>query len=270
MPIRITELVTYPVKSLQGISLQSSPVENMGLRYDRRWALVDSAGDVLTARDFPQLLTLQTTINTHGIEVSDPLGSSALIPFKHPASSGVRTVRVNGIAVSGQIVDSSLNRYFSDFLDEFCYLVQVTEPSGRAVLTRHGGLAGDVVAFADECPLLLTNEASLAALNAQLDRVVSMRQFRPNLVVAGADAFVEEGWSFVQTQACDFTVPQTCKRCGIATLDPQSGERHPQQEPLRSLSKLRNVTGELVVFGVHLAPAKQGILKVGDTLSVVE
>ena len=49
--LTLTEINIYPIKSLAGISLQSSEVEGRGLKYDRRWVLVDAANTFYTQRD---------------------------------------------------------------------------------------------------------------------------------------------------------------------------------------------------------------------------
>ncbi len=40
--LKISELYIHPIKSLGGIRLDSSEVTDRGLKYDRRWLLVDS------------------------------------------------------------------------------------------------------------------------------------------------------------------------------------------------------------------------------------
>ena len=46
--------------------------------------------------------------------------------------------------------------------------------------------------FADAFPFLLISEESLADLNSRLDSPVTMRNFRPNIVVKGCNAPYEE------------------------------------------------------------------------------
>ena len=43
--MRITDLRIYPVKSMAGQSVEEAVVEPWGLLGDRRWALVDEAGE---------------------------------------------------------------------------------------------------------------------------------------------------------------------------------------------------------------------------------
>ena len=54
------------------------------------------------------------------------------------------------------------------------------------------------VSFGEFAPYLITNEASLDALNEELPMPVSMTRFRPNIVVRGLKAW-EEVFSFLST-----------------------------------------------------------------------
>lgn len=56
--MRVTQLRIYPVKSLGGTDVDSAQVEPWGLAGDRRWALVDPAGEKVTAREEHALLRL--------------------------------------------------------------------------------------------------------------------------------------------------------------------------------------------------------------------
>ena len=60
--MRVTGLHLYPVKSLGGAEVESAVVEPWGLAGDRRWALVDDAGDPVTARECHALLRLTATV----------------------------------------------------------------------------------------------------------------------------------------------------------------------------------------------------------------
>ncbi|MFN0034365.1 MAG: MOSC N-terminal beta barrel domain-containing protein, partial [Saprospiraceae bacterium] len=47
----LSEIWIYPIKSLGGIALQEAVPERRGLRYDRRWMLVDDTGRFVTQRE---------------------------------------------------------------------------------------------------------------------------------------------------------------------------------------------------------------------------
>ena len=46
--LTLTEINIYPLKSLGGISLDSTFAGERGLKYDRRYLLVDENGEILT------------------------------------------------------------------------------------------------------------------------------------------------------------------------------------------------------------------------------
>ena len=60
--MKLTQINIYPIKSLGGISLSSAVVEKRGLKYDRRWMLINSNNDFMTQRQYPQMALLQTAI----------------------------------------------------------------------------------------------------------------------------------------------------------------------------------------------------------------
>ncbi|MGM0460778.1 MAG: MOSC N-terminal beta barrel domain-containing protein, partial [Bacteroidota bacterium] len=39
--MHLQDIYTYPIKSLGGIRLEEATLEERGLKYDRRWMLVD-------------------------------------------------------------------------------------------------------------------------------------------------------------------------------------------------------------------------------------
>jgi uncharacterized protein YcbX len=50
MPPIVTDVYRYPVKSCRGQRLRAARVQPWGLAGDRRWMIVDSGGEVVTAR----------------------------------------------------------------------------------------------------------------------------------------------------------------------------------------------------------------------------
>jgi len=267
---RVTELVIYPVKSLAGITVPKSIVEKAGLQFDRRWALVDLDGVVITAREYPNLLALTPSFADNALQVSDQSANTTSWPCNESAAQGAEfAMLIHGSEVIGFEVDPRVSRFFSDYLDEHCRLVCISNTTQRAVLERHGGEPGDTVAFADDCAVLLTNEGSLVEVNSHLSQDIPMRQLRPNIVVAGPAAFDEDDWSALSIGASDYKVAQKCKRCSLATTHPETCKLHPQQEPLATLAKTRPRYKNGVSFGLHLTPASQGLIKVGDELKLL-
>ena len=53
------------------------------------------------------------------------------------------------------------------------------------------------ISYQDEAPVLVTNSASLTALNTQLKSAIEMKRFRPNIVVDGSKAWEEDCWEHI-------------------------------------------------------------------------
>lgn len=96
-----------------------------------------------------------------------------------------------------------------------------------------------------------------------------MLRFRPNLVIEGSAAFAEDGWKRIRIGTVEFRVVAPCSRCILTTLDPKTGERSADREPLMTLAKYRKQEGG-VMFGQNLVPDGPGQLEVGLAVEVLE
>ena len=76
--MEITGLFIYPIKSLGGISLQSSEVETRGLKYDRRWMLVDENYRFLSQRELPALAKFSLTMNSDFLVVTNGFNNESI------------------------------------------------------------------------------------------------------------------------------------------------------------------------------------------------
>jgi uncharacterized protein YcbX len=131
------------------------------------------------------------------------------------------------------------------------------------------GQVGDEVSFADGFPLLLISEASLADLNGRLETPVSMRRFRPNLVVDGERAYAEDQWRRIRVGDVEFEGAKNCSRCVFTTIDPDTGVKDPTREPLRTLGGYRRKPQGGVYFGQNLIPRSGGAIHVGDRVEIL-
>ena len=121
----------------------------------------------------------------------------------------------------------------------------------------------------------MATEASLAALN---DVVVErsegahpplpMTRFRPNVVIAGAEAWAEDDWRRIRIGDAVFRAVKGCARCVITTIDPETAVR--EKEPIASLARIRRWDGA-TWFGVNLVPDTAGVtIRVGDEVEVLD
>jgi ferredoxin len=129
------------------------------------------------------------------------------------------------------------------------------------------------IAFADGYPLLLISQASLDNLNKHLLdnqlQSVSMKQFRPNIVVDDCLPFAEDGWLRIRIGEVEFKVSKPCERCIFTTVNPQNGEKHPQQQPLRMLKSFRQTPDGEVLFGQNLIALNRGQTNQGDKVTII-
>src|SRR4051794_25131987 len=129
--------------------------------------------------------------------------------------------------------------------------------------------------FGDGYPLLLATEASLSALNELVaggprtaEGPIPMVRFRPNLVIAGSPAWVEDGWRRIRVGTVELRVVKGCDRCAIPTTDEQTAVR--RREPTYTLPGHRRWDGA-VWFGMNLVPVTPGAtLRVGDEVEVLD
>ncbi len=95
-----------------------------------------------------------------------------------------------------------------------------------------------------------------------------LRKFRPNLVVAGAPAWAEDGWRVVRIGTARFRAVKACNRCVFTTIDPDTGSKG--KEPLTTLARHRRWDGK-TWFAINLIPDSPGAtLHVGHEIEVVE
>jgi uncharacterized protein YcbX len=112
--------------------------------------------------------------------------------------------------------------------------------------------------------VLITVEASLRALERELDRPIDLRRFRPNLHLDfDAEPFAEVAWSGRRLciGAVEFELLHPCDRCVIASRDPDDGDKWPEL-----LGHLRRRHG--LLFGIFAAPRGPARVATGDPVHV--
>lgn len=257
----LTALNVYPIKSAGGIAAESWPVDEFGLRYDRRWMLVDESGVALTQREFPRLALLRPAIDGDRLRVSAPGRAPLDLPLE-PGGGVSTTVTVWDDTCAASWMGERASRWFSEFLGTACTLVHMPLSTRRPADPTYAP-PGVRVSFADGFPFLLISEASLVDLNRRLPVPLPMNRFRPNLVIDGGPAFVEDGLGAFRIGALELEVVKPCARCVLTTTDQETATRGP--EPLRTLATFRKVGGK-VMFGQNVVHRGTGHLAVGDAV----
>jgi uncharacterized protein YcbX len=253
MSIRLTGLNIYPIKSARGIPLEVSAVDEFGLRYDRRWMVVDESGVFLSQRSHPRLALVAPSLRGGMLQVDAP-GMPTLQTPLHPKDAVATRVTVWNDTCPATWVGDSAAQWFSEYLGCSCTLVhmpdEVVRPADPAFAS-----AGVKVSFADAFPFLVISEESLADLNGRLTDPLPMNRFRPNLVVAGGGPFAEDDWHSVEIGGIRLRIVKPCARCVVTTTDQATAERG--REPLRTLATYRKVDGK-VMFGQNAVHENTG------------
>ncbi len=267
--IKVSGLTIYPVKSLAGIELQSSGLDGMGLKYDRRWMLVAPDGLFLTQRRFPQMALISTSLNKGQVTLSMKDREDHVVP-EISANAKTMEVKIWRDTVTAQRVGDESDAWLSAALDFECHLVHIAENEVRQCSLDYAD-EGDRTGFADAFPILMISEESLSDLNNKLETKgkssVPMKRFRPNIVVSGCDAFAEDTWKTLTIGKISMRGIKLCDRCILTTVDPATGERT-GKEPLETLGEYRKWDNN-VYFGMNIIHEQQGVLNVGDEVVVL-
>lgn len=273
MPLTLTGLRRYVIKSCGGIDLSSAVVEPWGLRGDRRWMVVDPDGEPVTARERPRMVLVSAgPAADGGITVSAPGMAPLCIP--RPATATVDVSVWGSAPMRAGSGGGAADGWFSAVTGVPSRLVYLADPAQRHPNPRFARPA-DTVAFADAYPMLLTSQDSLAALNALIgsgpnaaEGPLVMARFRPSLVVTGAPPWAEDGWRRLRVGAATFRAVKGCDRCVMTTVDPQTAARG--REPIATLARHRKWDGK-TWFGMNLIPDSPGaVISVGDLVEVLE
>jgi len=281
--IEITGLHTYPIKSCAGSALTEAAVTRRGLEHDRDYMLIDDECRFVSQRTEPRLALVRPTLGVDVLTVSAPGMEEIEIPLAIAADDDLLVeAAVHGKLVVGQRVGAEYDNWFMRFLADgrslgTVRLLRVRADAPRPVGDRYQrGDAANQVGFADGQPILLASEASLEALNAEMETPVPMNRFRPNIVVAGPalPPFDEDYWIEVGLGALRAYVVKGCDRCAIPDVDQRTAITG--KAVRRALTGRRGVnaydaTNKGVFFAQNLNHAyAPGItVRVGDNVEVI-
>ncbi|WP_249673031.1 MOSC domain-containing protein [Pseudomonas abieticivorans] len=267
--LRLSALYRYPIKSAIAEPLQASALDVLGLAGDRRWMLVEeSSGRFLTQRALPHMSQLSAACRgEQGLVLNGPGLPELNVAVPGP-DAPLRGVTVWRDTLRVPDAGDAAAAWVTEFIGKPTRLVQV--PTERARSTQSGyGLDTDKVGFADGFPILLIGQASLDDLSARVGWPLEMLRFRPNLVVEGSEAFAEDGWKRIRIGEVEFRVVKPCSRCILTTIDPQTGVRSEDREPLTTLKTYREQGGE-IMFGQNLVNDGVGQVAVGMPVTILE
>ncbi|MDY0071628.1 MAG: MOSC domain-containing protein [Thauera sp.] len=262
-PQPLDSLFIHPLKSGEPHRVETLKLLLDGIELDRRLMVVDANAKFLTARELPTMLSIRCLPVEGGYVFTAP-GMPPIEIGRTGSAELNAVVWDDGVLVRslGDEIDAWLSRY----LGRPARLVAMGEHTLRPMPVAPDRQS----TFTDKSAVLLTNTASLAALNERLEHSITMQRFRPNIVVSADVPWAEDTWKRIRIGAVEFDVAEGCSRCTMTTLDPLDPQRPSIAEPLRTLSRFRKMDDGLVYFGIHIVPRNAGRIFASDRLEVLE
>ena len=291
----ISELMLYPVKSLQGISVNESAVTEQGLKWDRHWMIVNEEGMFATQRHFSKMATIQTKITDQHLILSTANLADCYIELESEelqlAKRNVKVWKSECLAVDeGEEVSQWLTNVLGQWRGQNLSLVRMASSSKRIVSDKYTNGEVNTTLFSDGYPFLITTTDSLAelnrCLNEQNESSVPMSRFRANIVIDNEQQaknhrypqFIEHVCNelIIKTkQGLKFTLCKPCERCKVPSIDQETGEVLSAQQPLKTLFRIDNVDKKGAFFGENAVLSHSSksllkpVIKVGDTVEFV-
>jgi len=262
----ISGLFIYPLKSARGIALDESRITMSGLKWDRHWMAVDSAGRFLSQRTHPLLARVVPELTDDALVLHAPDQSPLRLPLESdPSGSHVQTsVQVWDDSCTGFDQGEPAAQWISQALGVPARLMRAAPELDRLADAKYAGPYPVPIAFPDAFPLLVCNRASLDGLNRLMPEVIPMERFRPNIVLDGLPEFAEDGIDTLQAGEVTLRLVKPCTRCIITSTDQHTGERSTNPLPvLRTFRFSRELLG--VTFGENavVISGVDALLKVG-------
>ncbi len=258
----LSQINIYPIKSLGGISLQSSTVEERGLQYDRRWMLVDEQNKFITQRLHPKMALLKVEINNDLLTIKhkqNKLSPLTILPLPYDEEEIIVQIWKDNVTALKYSRDA--NDWFTEAIGFKCCLVFMPGSTKRKVDPKYA--KNRMVGFADGYPFLIIGEESLNDLNKRLEEPLAMTPFRTNFVFSGGKPFDEDNWMTIKIGNMVFHSTKSCSRCVITTIDQNTGTKG--KEPLKTLATFRQIDNK-VMFGMNLVADGTGKVNVGDEI----
>jgi uncharacterized protein len=297
----VAELLVYPVKALDGISVvEARPgpcgLETEGGFRDRsaaivRWDEGKQQWERFTQREAPELSRIAgEMLSPQLLRYSSPDDSLAVqlqdtyfaARDGEPVSAHMHGKDFAQGTLEGAsepltlFIRNVLAQYATRFREDLGNIRVLLPRRGevRDVPETHTGGVHASTLFSDVSQLLLLSQGTVQYLDRHIDPPVPAYAYRPNIIV-GWPANLEDlvGRAIIKgeypsTGRCSqltFGVPST--RCPVTTVNPETGEFRKDGEPLKSLVKLRPRRDGKTTMGINVATdASSHWIRTGDII----
>lgn len=265
--MKVSQLFVYPIKSLGGVSLKSAEITDRGLKFDRRWMLIDESDRFISQRTASQLALIKIELGDLGLRVfhADTPLDSLIIPYDVNADAS-KQVEIWDDTCLALHLDTEFDNWFTSKTGLNCRLVFMPEDTQRLVTPPHRN-NGEINSFSDSYPFLIIGESSLDDLNSRMEDNLPMNRFRPNIVFSGGEPYIEDKLAWFLINKVNFYGIKLSARCNVTTINQENATVG--KEPLKTLSTYRKMNNK-IYFGQNLVHEGKGIISVGDAIEILE
>lgn len=284
--MRVSEIWSYPVKSMVGATVEEASLSLLGIVGDRVFAVRDlENGGIRGAKKIGPLMQ----ITARPVHESGRLGTTNVVDIEFPDGSVERS--------DSDTIDDRLSTFLgvkvrleslpaADDLDHFrrggggnpdivAELRSIFGREGDEPLPDLSQFPSEIVEFESppgtyyDCwPLMVMSTSALRSLSRAVpDSVVDVRRFRPSLVVDTGDeaGHPEFSWSGRRARigTCEIEFLGPCPRCVMVTR--AVGSTIPEDRAI-----LRHIVRDLDQnVGVYARVVVPGVVRSGDELSLL-
>ena len=200
----VARITIYPVKSLDGISLQKAQIGNGGsLVHDREYAIIDNNGKFVNGKSNPLVHLLRSKIDLE----------NEIISFRHESETGWDHFDL-------QEDEAAINEFLSSFFKIPVALYKNTE--------------GEFLDIPVQSGVTVLSTASLEAVATwfnNMDIEETRKRFRATIELTAVPAFWEDKLFLETGTAIEFTIGEATlrgisprARCVVPTRHPETGE----------------------------------------------
>uniref|UniRef100_A0A914XNV7 MOSC domain-containing protein n=1 Tax=Plectus sambesii TaxID=2011161 RepID=A0A914XNV7_9BILA len=289
----VSQLFIHPIKSSKGHLVDEATCTEIGLMNrelrDRYFVIVNAETKMgLTARQLPKMVLIETAIEKNKLTLSGQNSNPIVVRLEDVArNASVMRIKCQQTMTEGLDCGEEVGVWLKQFLVSseplrLLYFSPGLHSERQIIVDKDWQFSKvpnrkDEVVYPDLTPYMAVSQASLDDLNLKfVSQQFEMRNFRPNIVVAGCPAYDEDLWSDVRIgDQAAFVCVKPCTRCIFTTINPNTGEKSQDTEPLKTLRKYRLAPDELratykdsPIFGVHMGLNEAGVIKVGDPVYV--
>jgi uncharacterized protein YcbX len=256
--VRVAWISITPVKSLGLTQVDEVQLEEIGVRNNRRFYLIDDAGNLINGKRHGALAQVRSGFDeaANTLELRFPDGR---VVAGEVGVDGELTTNFWGRPVQGRIVVGPWSEALSEFAGSPLRLARPDRDGAGVDRGRIGAFS-------------LVSRASLDALarEAGVERPVDFRRFRMLFGVEGVGEHEEDSWLGHEVRIGEAVLlPRTnVGRCAVTTQNPETGK--PDLDTLKVLKTYRGEipTTEPLPFGIAGEVVRPGRVRVGDAVSV--